>query len=137
MDKAQVQKMTICALGESDESMALLLKRLAGAAEGIDLGGPFFSLSKSMPSVASALEEIQKDVEAKINYLELVQIDRPADLSTLIREDLVLLREIEQSIQHFLKTISSYFERIRGSQSKHWCLSEQNAAAKSSKQVMD
>lgn len=132
MDKVEKQKITISAPETTDRGIVKWLQAMLEEAMDVGYMGPLGAIPGRLSSVAGDLSNLLKSIQSKINYLELVQTHRPEDLTTLIQEDLPLLREIEKSTQHFLETISAYFEPLQQSQERYERLSSQISALESS-----
>lgn len=125
-------KPSVSAPAMTDRQVGAWLKEMSEVAESIWGFGPLHHTAKRLPSVAGELRDLLNDISQKINYLEAVQIVRPADLSTLILEDLSLLRETSQSILCSLQAIETCFVPLQQNQEKHWRLFESGEDRESS-----
>lgn len=137
MDKLRGQKITISAPEMTDRGITKWLQAMLEEAMDVEYMGPLGAVPGRLASIAGDLGNLSMAIQSKITYLESVQTNRPEDLTTLIQEDLTLLREIVKSTQRFLESISSYSEPLQQSQGRYERLSSQISALESSAPKME
>ncbi|MFW7225992.1 MULTISPECIES: hypothetical protein [unclassified Serratia (in: enterobacteria)] len=87
------------------------LEYMAKAAREISSGGTLGSTRTHLRTIAGGLRDALSNISQKITYVETVKISRPEGLTTVIQEDLNLLREIEKALRDSLHSIESFLER--------------------------
>lgn len=119
------QNPIIDAAGLDDSQAGVWLKEMAEAALSVRGGGVTSFAVTRLPKLADELQVVLDDTSIKINYLESVQITRPADQTISVQEDLQVLRATAQAILDSLQSIETCLPLLRESRGKYWSLFEQ------------
>lgn len=127
------QKPSINAAGLDDSQAGAWLKEMAEAALSVRGGGVTGFAVTRLPKLADELQVVLNDTSKKINYLESVQITRPADQTILVQEDLQALRATAQAILDSLQSIALCLPLLHERREKYWSRFEQVCDQASSK----